>query len=214
MNLVLCGEAQCQVCPRPLLSPSRKKVSPSDGAKGRAWSREVLWAYRHLSHPSVLSPLSPAWGSRIQFSHGLLSIQPSRPQPWPQVHGHGHDCSKRWLPMAARVGQPTNRATQETFHTLLNTWVPNSETTFKLNLYVGFQIWFSYIYIWRERERYIHTHIHRHIDKPGASWSGQKEVRKIKQQQQQQKMRTSGKDTGANMKELPMTKVGTFSTTK
>lgn len=55
MNLVLCGAAQCQVCPRPFSSPSRRKVSPETVSKEGLGLRATRWAHCHLPRPAVLS---------------------------------------------------------------------------------------------------------------------------------------------------------------
>lgn len=55
MNLVLCGAAQCQVCPRPFSSPSRRKMSPEMVSKEGLGLRAILSADRHLPDPAALS---------------------------------------------------------------------------------------------------------------------------------------------------------------
>lgn len=139
MNLVLDGGASTSCAQDTSCQLSGESI-PRDGAK----SRRVSGLSATLS-PTLQS--IPSLSARIQFSHRLLQ----------QHSGPSHGCSLEFMDtgMTAQKrclshGSLDRSAHQwdhqkwghQTVHTLLHTGVTNSETTQKLSLGFGFQIWF------------------------------------------------------------------------
>lgn len=92
MNLVL-WSSSVPGTPKTLLVTFQEKSVPQDGVKGRA--RSAGHSLGPLPSPPPRSPLCPQPEVPGFNSHmGSLTSQQSRPQPWPQVHGHRHDCSE------------------------------------------------------------------------------------------------------------------------
>lgn len=138
MNLVLHGTTQCQVCPGPLSSPSRRKCPSRWCQRKGSVCGPFFGPLPPLSPHSPLCPQPEVPGCN---SHKVSSTsQQPRPWPWPQVHGHRHYCSKEVTAHGSQ-DQPAHQRghttdipypvahvsdkLQETTHKLSLCWLPD-----------------------------------------------------------------------------------------